>query len=199
MSRKVQQGKDRLLLVVMLIHLAVVLFWGISTEHIHTLWWGLGATIAAFAAFSFRPGTLFSRSVIAIGLVVFSAVLIHQSNGLIEWHFHIFAVLILLSIYYDWRVIVIAAFAVAVHHLIGLFSTLYSVYAPNPDLGIYSLHILFVALCASVLCYQCEVSVRNYKLINERNTQLKEAFDNIENKRRFGQKVSHTIRGLQPS
>ena len=43
--------------------------------------------------------------------------MISQTHGLIELHFHVFGALAFLLVYRDWRVIVLAAGAIAVHHL----------------------------------------------------------------------------------
>jgi signal transduction histidine kinase len=110
-------------------------------------------------------------------LIIFSAILIHLSGGLVEMHFHIFAALALLSIYHDWKVFGLAALTVALHHLVGLFIPLYSVYAPNPDLKIYSLHVLFVALESMALAYQIHLSKLSLHTIKEQNATLKHSFE----------------------
>jgi methyl-accepting chemotaxis protein len=63
------------------------------------------------------PGSLFSRLCIAVSFMVFSALNIHQSGGMIELHFGIFVLLGFLLCYRDWRPIVVGAAVTAVHHL----------------------------------------------------------------------------------
>jgi methyl-accepting chemotaxis protein len=78
--------------------------------------WGV-PTVAAgvFAAWKWR-GTLGSRMTVAAALLVLSALIIHQTGGMIEMHFHIFAILAFLLMYRDWRIPVWGAVVVAVHH-----------------------------------------------------------------------------------
>ena len=63
------------------------------------------------------PGAFATRAFIAVGLVAYSALFVHQTHGMIEIHFHFFVVLAFLLVYRDWRVILIGAAAIAVHHL----------------------------------------------------------------------------------
>ena len=72
---------------------------------------------AALAATRLRPGALATRLLSATVLMGFSALLIHQTRGLVEMHFHIFACLAFLLAYRDWRVPVMAAAVVATHHV----------------------------------------------------------------------------------
>ena len=63
------------------------------------------------------PGSLASRMAIAMALMVYAALMIQQSRGLVETHFGIFALLAFLLYYRDWRPIVCAAGLIAVHHI----------------------------------------------------------------------------------
>lgn len=174
MSNTIQQAKDRLLLLVLVGHLAVIILYSLLSTHLHAALPGVVAQIFAAIIYRLRPGTLFSRSALAINLLIFSATLIHLSHGLIEMHFHVFAVLTLLSIYYDWQVVVIAGAFISLHHLVGLIIPLYEVFAPNPNLLIYLLHILFVALVSSILAYQSRAINRSVSTINQSSHVLVE-------------------------
>jgi methyl-accepting chemotaxis protein len=66
-----------------------------------------------------RPGEFVTRAVIGASLMAYSGLLIHESHGMIEMHFHVFATLAFLLAYRDWRVPVVAAAVIAVHHLGG--------------------------------------------------------------------------------
>jgi len=188
-----QRSKDRLILYVLLAHLGLIFLWSLLTDHWHLLGLGTLTFLVPLLAYTWQPGSFLSRSVISLSLTVYSAIIIHLSNGLVEMHFHIFAALVLLSIYYDWRLIIIAAIFIAVHHLVGLLASFYQVYAPNPDLFIYSLHIIFVGLESVVLCYLCEISRRRILLINHQNSELKKALQTLEGKRQFEQGVNEQI------
>ena len=50
--------------------------------------------------------------------MAFSVLFIQETKGMIEMHFHVFASLAFLLIYRDWRVPVVAAAVIAVHHLV---------------------------------------------------------------------------------
>ncbi|MCO8312557.1 methyl-accepting chemotaxis protein [Pseudomonas mandelii] len=63
-------------------------------------------------------GTRLMRCCIAIGLMVIAALHINQSWGVIEVHFGIFVFLAVLTFYRDWLPILVAAVAIAAHHVI---------------------------------------------------------------------------------
>jgi signal transduction histidine kinase len=174
MTDTVQRGKDRLILIVLGLHTLVVLVFSLLTDHLHAFWPGLIAMILALIVYSVKPGSLLSRSTIAFSLMIFSGVLIHLSGGLIEMHFHVFTALALLSIYYDWRVIIVAGITISLHHLVGLISPAFDVYAPNPNLAIFLLHVLFVAITCLIISYQCYTISRSVSTINQNSKILVE-------------------------
>ncbi|MFM1859770.1 MAG: Methyl-accepting chemotaxis protein [Pseudomonadota bacterium] len=63
------------------------------------------------------PGSLSSRMAMSAALMVFSALTIQQSSGMIEAHFGIFVLLAFILYYRDWRPLVFAAAVIAVHHV----------------------------------------------------------------------------------
>ena len=96
-----------------------------SQTHIHV--WAalfLGGAISSLPIFLAvtRPGRPSTRYVIAVGQMLFGALLIHLTGGRIETHFHVFGSLAFLSFYRDWRVLVPATIIVAADHFLrGLF------------------------------------------------------------------------------
>ena len=64
-----------------------------------------------------RPGTLTSRLTVAAAFMGYSALLIQETHGATEMHFHVFAGLAFLTLYRDWRAPVFGGLVVAVHHL----------------------------------------------------------------------------------
>lgn len=56
---------------------------------------------------------------VALGLITCSAVFVHLSGGLIEWHFHYFVTLALIALYQEWRVYAMALAFVVVQHALG--------------------------------------------------------------------------------
>lgn len=57
-----------------------------------------------------------------LGLMTCSALLVHLSGGLVEMHFHFFAMLALLVLYQEWLVIELSVAYVAIHH--GIVGTI---------------------------------------------------------------------------
>ena len=110
----------------------------ISQTHIHV--WAaifLGGVIIIFPLIliAVRPGSLFTRHVIAVAQMLTSALLIHLSGGRIETHFHVFGSLAFLSFYRDWTVLISASAIVAADHIIrGLYwpQSVYGIIAVEP-------------------------------------------------------------------
>ena len=81
-----------------------VLFWGVPC-----------VAVGVLVAWRWR-GTLGSRLTMAAAFLLISALIIHQTGGMIEMHFHIFGILAFLLMYRDWRVPVAGAAVTALHH-----------------------------------------------------------------------------------
>jgi signal transduction histidine kinase len=65
---------------------------------------------------------------VALGLISCSAVFVHLSGGLIEWHFHYFVTLALIALYQEWMVYLLALGFVVVQHALGSWLSFHSVY-----------------------------------------------------------------------
>jgi hypothetical protein len=83
-----------------------------------------GSAVALFAALATNPSlSIRLRSAAAtIGLVSASAVLVHLSGGVIEAHFHFFAMVGIITLYQDWIPFGLAISFGALHH--GVASTI---------------------------------------------------------------------------
>src|SRR3546814_16952051 len=57
------------------------------------------------------------RCVIAVALMVMAALHINQTRGAIEFHFGIFVLLAVLTLYRDWLPIIVAAATIAIQHV----------------------------------------------------------------------------------
>src|SRR6201999_2138566 len=94
---------------------------GIGLAALHG-YWAIGIvaslvlSLTPLAVVRARPGTLLSRSVIAVAFAGFSALFIQEAHGMTELHFHIFAWLAFMALYRDWRAPVVGGIAVAIHH-----------------------------------------------------------------------------------
>jgi methyl-accepting chemotaxis protein len=74
---------------------------------------GLGGFVLSRAL----TGRLAGRLVVATAVATFCGLLIHQADGMLEFHFAVFVALAILVTYRDWRVVVWAAAVIAVQHL----------------------------------------------------------------------------------
>ena len=127
----------------------------------HGTWvWALNVAIPAAVVPTFMayalPGSLATRMTVAAMLMVFCALNIHQSYGMIELHFGIFVCLAFLLCYRDWRPIALGAVVTAIHHLsFNYFQELgYGVMCfTQTGLGIVLAHAAYVVVEASVLSY----------------------------------------------
>lgn len=150
---------DRLLSVVLLVHIPVA--FGLAAVYSGS--YGVAALALPFALLPFwlartLPGAPITRFAIAIAFMCFSALFIHQSRGLIEMHFHVFASLAFLLAYRDWRVPVAGAAFIAVHHVLFHFlqAAGVGVYLLNHhDHGLLMVvvHALFVVFETAVLIF----------------------------------------------
>ena len=121
---------------------------------------GLPAALLPTLACVFRGGGRFARMCVAVALMVFCALHIHQAAGRTELHFGIFVLLAFLLCYRDWTVIVAAAATVAVHHL--LFNYLQELgfgvrCLSEPGLGMVLAHAAYVVAETAVLCYLAQL------------------------------------------
>lgn len=171
MLQRSRVAVDRLLGVLLLVHLPVAL--ALATLHkTFTLAIVVGGvtSLTSFWLSRFRAGHTVTRFVIAVGFMTYSALFIHQLNGMLELHFHIFVSLAFLLTYRDWRVPIAAAAAIAVHHVGFMFlqnggSAVYAFpTGHHTEFGIVALHAGFVVLETAVLVW---MSLRQAREINE--------------------------------
>ena len=123
--------------------------------------WGVPCIAAGMAAARFLAGTLASRLTVATSLLLMSALIIHQTGGMIEMHFHIFAILAFLLMYRDWRVPVWGAAVVATHHVV--FSLAQDaglgvrVFMDHNGWHIVGVHAAWVVFEVSILVYMARI------------------------------------------
>ena len=103
-----------------------------------------------------HAGTRISSATAALVLMAMVAAVIQQSHGLVETHFGVFVVIALLLYYRDWLPVVVAAAAIAVHHV--AFFWLQSrglpirAFEPGSGFGIVVLHALYVVVETAFVC-----------------------------------------------
>ncbi|MCV6610844.1 MAG: methyl-accepting chemotaxis protein [Amphritea sp.] len=163
-ARKDAAWSDKFMLTILALHLPFIYFLvpaGYGT-HLHGAIPATLTVLAGAIAYKTSKGSFFCRAVLAAGFMVMSMVLIMQQMGRLEMHFHIFAVLAFLIIWRDWRVIVVAAGTIAVHHLVSVPLQLanydfagipYMVYGQTCDWPTFFTHAFFVIAESAILIF----------------------------------------------
>jgi methyl-accepting chemotaxis protein len=162
---------DRLMCGVLLAHLIVCFVVAASTSS-----WGLAAAIAIPALVVpalltyLSPGALVTRLAVAVSFMVFSALLIQQTHGMVEAHFGIFVLLAMILYYRDWRPVVLAAIVIVIHHV--LFNALQGgstgvmILSGGPSLSLILIHAAYVVFETVLLAYMA-IQMRQSVLENE--------------------------------
>jgi methyl-accepting chemotaxis protein len=113
-----------------------------------------GLAGAATLCWYFAPGKLETRLTVAVALIGMVALIVDQLEGnawQLDSHMYFFAALAVLSAYCDWKVLLMAAAAIAVHHLALNFLLPAAVYPGGADFGRVVLHAVIVVLETAVL------------------------------------------------
>jgi methyl-accepting chemotaxis protein len=153
---------DRLLRRLLLAHVLLVF----ALAPLHGTWRAAlvaGVPIIALGWFvAWRwEGRLIARMGIATALLSMSALIIHQSGGMIEMHFHIFAILAFLLLYRDWRVPVAGAVVTALHHVVfnvlQVAGTGAMIFQHHTGWGIVAVHAAWVVFEVGILVYMARL------------------------------------------
>lgn len=75
-----------------------------------------GGVVAALAVASMRGSVRLRSATATLGLISASAILVHLSGGVIEAHFHFFAMIGIITLYQDWVPFGLAIGFISVHH-----------------------------------------------------------------------------------
>jgi hypothetical protein len=154
----------------------------IKTVHMHVwiaLFLGAAITSLPVALAWFRPGEPLTRHAIAVGQMLWSALLIHLTGGRIETHFHVFGSLALLAFYRDWPVLLTGTVVVATEHLLRGILWPESVYGiPNPEWWRFLEHAFWVVFCISFLILSCRRSQTDMRVMAERGAELEALSEN---------------------
>lgn len=95
-------------------------------------------------AYLVAPASRITAVAMGIAAMCFSGLLIHLGRGMIEMHFHVFAMLAILAGFASPAVLIAAAVAIALHHLAFFLFLPASVFNYHASLGIVFLHAAFV-------------------------------------------------------
>ena len=157
---------DRIMLSMMVFLLAVcfAVAWFTDTASLALLV-GVPAWLVPWAIYRAAPGSVASRVAIAFALMVFSALTIQQTQGMIESHFGIFTLLAFLLYYRDWRPIVAAAGLIAVHHVgFGYLQMMntggITLLAGEAHASVIAIHAAYVVFEAAVLIFMATILQR---------------------------------------
>ena len=118
------EQRHRALVFLLWVNVVGLSVYGVATGY------GLGHTLLhagallgfAVLAMPRRFGTLVRETCVSLGLLTAAALLVHITNGLIEAHFYFFVMVVLLTLYEDWRPFLVAVAYVLLHH--GILGTL---------------------------------------------------------------------------
>ena len=167
------------------------LTWAGSASSTHPHVWaavGLGGLVASLPVVLAltRPGRTHTRFVIAAAQLLSAGLLIHLTGGRIETHFHVFGSLALLSIYRDWRVLIIASGVTALDHVVRGLAWPESVYgvATGADWR-WLEHAGWVVFTDLFLVYACLRGDRDLIHTAEREADLEAARATVEERVRI--------------
>lgn len=116
---------------------------------------GFPALVLPWLLIRALPGSVQSRMSVAVAFMVFSALAIQQTQGMIETHFSIFILLAFLLYYRDWKPVLVAALVIAVHHVAFNFlqagNSGFYIFALGPNLEVLIIHALAVVFESALL------------------------------------------------
>lgn len=173
---------DKVMLVLFVIHwfIAICITSIIYDTYLYGFVSGGVITLSIFTAYYYFKGTQVMRTLVGVGLMLFSLVFIQQQLGRIEMHFHVFIVLAILTLYKDVVPVFAAAATTIVHHIVfnflqqygvSLFGMPVMVFNNGCGFDIVVLHGIFVMAEALVIGYiiklQIEYSVELKRSKNE--------------------------------
>ncbi|TDG31820.1 methyl-accepting chemotaxis protein [Paracraurococcus ruber] len=125
------------------------------------LWAGIAA--AAAAAWRAGAGTPASRGTLAVALSLMPALLVEQLLGhawQADAHMHFFAALAVTAALLDRRAVLLAAGAIALHHLLLNFALPAAVFPGGAQLGRVVFHAVIVVFEAAALCWLVDQAAR---------------------------------------
>jgi two-component system sensor histidine kinase HydH len=135
----------------------------------------LGGAISSLPVFLAvtRPSAAVTRYVIAVGQMMWSAVLIHLTGGRIETHFHVFGSLAFLALYRDWKVLIPATIVVTTDHLARQMFWPESVFGLlSPEWWRFLEHAFWVVFEDIVLILSCLVAAEEMRAIARKGAEL---------------------------
>ncbi|MGJ8636822.1 MAG: methyl-accepting chemotaxis protein [Phycisphaerales bacterium] len=144
----------------------------------------LGGLVALFPALMtiLRAGHLTTRVSTGIAFALMGGLFVHVGGGRIEYHFHYFASMAVLSLYRDWRVLIAAtAIAAADHAFRGIFWTqsMYGIETASKLRWIE--HAVWLVAEVGFLIYMTRTAMADMRSAADREAKLDETADAITN------------------
>ncbi|CAN5593051.1 response regulator [soil metagenome] len=155
-----------------------------SSIHLHLfLAFGLGGLITFLPVLFvwMVPGSIWSRSTIAVSQMCMGALLIHLTGGRIETHFHVFGSLAFLAVYRDWRVLMTGTAVVLIDHVLRGYFWPQSIFGSASAPGWRWLeHVGWVIFEDIILVVTCRESLGLLESITQRQAEIEATGARIE-------------------
>ncbi|MEH0860349.1 methyl-accepting chemotaxis protein [Halobacteriovorax sp. DPLXC-1] len=127
--------------------------------------------------------------------IALSGVMIHLGKGMIEWHFHIFVAIGILSVLATPLTIVAAALTAAVHHVAFYFLLPSSIFNYEASLGIVAIHAAFVVVEA-IACTFLAYRFNNVLELQEQiNNEIRPLVSSIDSASKVSSQSCHQLLG----
>lgn len=176
---------DKVMLVLLLAHWFLASTVVAVSFNTYLFGFANGALISAIAVatYVFLRATPASRMIFAVLLIMYPMIFIQQHLGRIEMHFHIFVVIAFMSVYKDFRPVLISGAVIILHHVLAnelqaRGTTVFDipVYVFNYGCGwdIVLLHGVFVIFEVAALVLFLRVSEKRYINVIETKFRLEE-------------------------
>ena len=161
----------------------------------HLMWWRYGTA----------PSTRYLSAVALVGEPALFLYLLRDNSWQMDMHMYFFAMLALTIAWFDRRTLLVAATAIALHHLVLLYLLPYAVFPSEGNLARVLLHAAIVAFQTAVLVWLTNMVVESFERISRMGTEIvaknaaleertREAEDANRAKSMFLANVSHEIR-----
>lgn len=108
-----------------------------------------------------------ASALMGFSAISMSAIMIHLGKGMIEWHFHIFVMIGILSLFANPMTIITAALVAAIHHISFYFFLPESVFNYDATFGIVLIHAAFVVV-ESCACFMLSLRFKNSLSLQEK-------------------------------
>ena len=128
----------------------------------HAQWWRSGTA----------PATRYVGAVALIGEPALLLFLLAGHAWQMDAHMYFFAMLALSIAWFDRRALIIAATAIALHHLLLSFVLPYAVFSGESDLGRVLLHAAIVAFQTAVLVWVSNMVLESFQRIGRLSTEI---------------------------